>query len=34
MYVGDGDTSLYQAVVDPNPYPGLIPQKGECTGHA
>ena len=33
MYVGDGDTSSYQAVVDSNPYPGLIPQKGECIGH-
>eukprot|EP00112_Aurelia_sp_Birch-Aquarium-sp1_P017849 Seg418.7 transcript_id=Seg418.7/GoldUCD/mRNA.D3Y31 product="hypothetical protein" protein_id=Seg418.7/GoldUCD/D3Y31 len=32
-YIGDGDSSAFQSVVDSNPYPGLIPKKGECIGH-
>ena len=32
-YVGDGDTSSHQAVVDSRPYHNLVPEKAECIGH-
>ena len=32
-YIGDGDSSAYQTVVDSKPYKDLIPAKGECIGH-
>ena len=32
-YIGDGDSSAYQKVVESKPYEGLIPQKAECIGH-
>ena len=32
-YIGDGDSSSFQSVVDAKPYKDLTPVKAECTGH-
>ena len=32
-FIGDGDSSSYPSVVQADPYPGTVIQKGECIGH-
>ncbi|XP_071575168.1 uncharacterized protein [Temnothorax nylanderi] len=32
-YIGDGDSKTFPAIVNSNPYPGIIITKKECIGH-